>query len=265
MQFKVAKLTKHNIRLNKKIELDFCLQDGEILAVLGENSAGKSTCLKLLAGTLQADSGNIFLDNKNISQNLSAFQQRIAYLPEEMGFNKNLNLEYYLNFFIANAGIEKSKRQWRLEQIVQEFNLEKKLHYKIAELSKGFKQRLALACVLLKQPKILILDEATQGLDFVQKQEFYKIIRTKQIQNISIISTHYLQEALQLANKILILKNFEVVFFGTIEQLLQLAQKFTMTKSTFNLNYDLDDSLLAQVNLIENFLNFGDLENATSI
>lgn len=263
MQFKVDNLTKQFSNLNKQITLNFELKTGEVLAVLGENSAGKSTCLKLLAGFLQADSGNIFLNGKLVNLDLATFQQKIGYLPEDIGFNKNLTLKYYLKFF-AKCKIDKnSKSEWRLEKIIREFGLNSKLQNKISTLSKGYKQRLALAATLINNPKILILDEATQGLDFNQKQEFYKILQQRQAQTITIISTHYLQEALQLATKVLILKDFEPVFFGTKAKLLELAKKFA--DKTFSIDSKLlksQEDLQTQAYLIENFLNFGDLQNA---
>lgn len=258
MEFKVANLKKQNSYLGKQICLNFNLQKGQVLAVLGENSAGKSSCLRLLAGVLTPSCGQIFINNKSFLHNLTRFQQKIGYLPEELGFNKNISLLDQLVFFARVKGIKNPKSDWRFKQLISEFGLELKLKTKIGNLSKGFKQRLALASVLLNDPSILILDEPTQGLDFAQKNQFYQILHRRKPHTLSIISTHYLQEALEIADKILVLKNFEVIFLGSKSDLLEAGKNFAKTKALKKSKI----SLATQAELIEDFLNFGDLKNA---
>lgn len=258
MEFKVANLKKENSYLGKQICLNFKLHKGQLLAVLGENSAGKSTCLRLLAGVLTPSCGHIFINNESFLQNLSKFQQKIGYLPEELGFNKNISLMEQLIFFARVKGIKNPKSDWRFKQLISEFGLEAKLKTKVGSLSKGYKQRLALVSTLLNDPSILILDEPTQGLDFAQKHQFYQILQERKSQSLSIISTHYLQEALQIADKILVLKNFEAIYYDSKSNLIKAGETFAQKKVPSKSKI----SLATQAQMIEEFLNLGDLQNA---
>lgn len=227
MQLKIENLTKTIGNSDKRIKLDFELLAGDTLVILGENSAGKTSFMRLLAGYLDADSGKIILNGKDFKNKIFKFQQKIGYLPEALGFDENLYSEDFLHFMATIKGIKNQKTDWRLEQTITQLGLKSKLKTKIGKLSKGFKQRLALAGVLLNDPKILILDEPTQGLDFDQKQKIYKILLKRCADGgINIISTHYIEEALEIANKILVLHDFKVLFFDDKKSIISEAENF---------------------------------------
>ncbi|OGY85875.1 MAG: hypothetical protein A2233_00065 [Candidatus Kerfeldbacteria bacterium RIFOXYA2_FULL_38_24] len=209
-------------------DISFKVQKGEVLGFLGPNGAGKTTTMRIITGFLTASSGEVTIDDQDIVKNSLATRRKIGYLPENNPLYDNLRIYEYLDFIAKVKKI--TKRQESLRQVVKICNLEEKIAQPIADLSKGFRQRVGLAGAMLGNPDILILDEPTSGLDPNQALEIRKVIseigKTKTI----IFSTHILQEVQQICDRALIINHGKIVAAGTVAELMQSATGKTEVK-----------------------------------
>lgn len=194
--------------------VDLEVREGEIFALLGPNGAGKTTLIRILAEGLAYDSGEIKVFGKELSRET---RRLIGYVPQESIAYDLLtvreNLEFYADLY--NASRE------RIGELIELFSLPEKK--KAKELSGGFKRRLNLAIALLYDPKILILDEPTTGLDVPSRREFWEIIRNFRNEGKTVLlATHYMEEAEELADRVAVMNEGKVIAIGTPEELKHL-------------------------------------------
>ena len=185
--------------------LSFTVEAGQVLGFLGPNGAGKSTTMKMLTGFLAPTSGTALIDGVDVVENSVAARRNIGYLPEGAPSYGEMTVEQFL-YFIARARlIEKSALEASVEQAIEKLNLTAVRHQAIDTLSKGFKRRVGLAQAVIHDPRILILDEPTDGLDPNQKREVRHLIRDMAKDKIIIISTHILEEVAAVCNRVMII------------------------------------------------------------
>ena len=149
--------------------INFSIQNGQIVALLGENGAGKSTLLRILSGFMEPNEGHVKIDDLTISSNRQDFLMQIGYVQEISALYGEMNVFEFLNFVANIRRIEYDKKSARIKDVVDLLELRDVLMQKNETLSKGFKKRVELAAVLLAQPQVLLLDEPTEGLDPNQK------------------------------------------------------------------------------------------------
>ena len=199
--------------------VSFEVKDGEILGFLGPNGAGKTTTMKMITCYMPPSSGNIFIDDLNVHENSLEIRRQIGYLPENTPLYEEMGVMEYLDFISDIRGIEKDKKQNARDRVVHECGLESVIFKDISELSKGFRQRLGLAQAIIHDPRILILDEPTTGLDPNQIIEIRNLIKKLGEKKTVIFSTHILQEVQATCDRVLIINQGKIAAQGTPEEL----------------------------------------------
>jgi ABC-2 type transport system ATP-binding protein len=172
----------------------FSVQDGEVIGLLGPNGAGKTTLMKILTGFLQPDSGSARIAGLDVLDQCAAIQQLIGYLPENAPLYPELTVQSYLRMIADLRNVPRQYQRLRISEAVISTGLADRLTLPIGTLSKGFRQRVGLAQAILHRPRLLILDEPTNGLDPTQIAEVRHLIKKLARQSTVIISTHILSE-----------------------------------------------------------------------
>lgn len=209
MSINVDQLTK---KFGKKTILDnisFEIGKGEIVGLLGINGAGKTTTMRILTGVIPYQVGKVRIDQMEVAKYPLQTKQRIGYLPEQNPLYNNMYIIEYLSF-VANLFQIKNKKQ-TIDTLVQQVGLKEVLHNKLGKLSKGYRQRVGIAQALLNDPSVLILDEPTTGLDPQQIIEIRDLIKLLGKNKTILFSTHILQEAAALCQRILILHRGKII------------------------------------------------------
>ncbi|MBU46360.1 MAG: multidrug ABC transporter ATP-binding protein [Flavobacteriales bacterium] len=199
--------------------VSFSLKQGEIVGFLGPNGAGKSTLMKIICCYLSQDSGNIEVCDLNTKTQDLLVKSKIGYLPEDNPLYLDMYIKEYLSFVGGLYRVINLKK--RIEEIIDQTGLDSEQHKKIGELSKGFKQRVGLAAALIHNPKILILDEPTTGLDPNQLVGIRNLIKEVGKEKTVLLSTHIMQEVDQMCNRVIIIKQGEIVDDNLIDNLKQ--------------------------------------------
>ncbi|OUU58027.1 MAG: multidrug ABC transporter ATP-binding protein [Verrucomicrobia bacterium TMED60] len=210
-------LTKEYGRFVAVDDLTFSIRKGEVVAFLGPNGAGKSTTMKMLTGFLAPSKGSAKVCGMEVAGNRDIVANRIGYLPENGPLYEEMTPLGLLHFFGDARGIDSSTKRTRIEQVVGQCALETVLNKPIGKLSRGFRQRVGMANVLLHEPDVLIMDEPTAGLDPNQVLEVRKTI--KGLGKTILLSTHILQEIPEVADRIILINHGRLIFEGTPEAL----------------------------------------------
>lgn len=195
--------------------ISFTINKGEIVGFLGPNGAGKSTLMKILTTYISADSGSAAVNGHDVDTESKAVQRSIGYLPEHNPLYLDLYIREYLAF---NADVYKVS-QARIEEVIALTGLSSESHKKIGQLSKGYRQRVGLANALLHNPKVLILDEPTTGLDPNQLVEIRNVIKNAGKDKTVFLSTHIMQEVEAICDRVIIINNGKIVTDNKIEHL----------------------------------------------
>ncbi|GAB6185068.1 ABC transporter ATP-binding protein [Thermopirellula anaerolimosa] len=199
--------------------VSFSVHDGEVVAFLGPNGAGKSTTMKLLTGYLAPSAGIARIAGFDMSSHRLEGSRRLGYLPENGPLYLDMPPIALLRFFAEARGIPPAERTDRIREVVELCSLEGVLGKPIGKLSRGYRQRVGMAQVLLHQPDVLIMDEPTAGLDPNQIHEVRETIRRLMDQNKTILlSTHILQEVEAMATRVLFINEGRLVFDGSVEE-----------------------------------------------
>ena len=198
-------------------KLSFEVNVGDVMGFLGPNGAGKTTSMRVITGYLKSDSGNVIINNKDIEIDPIYTKSMIGYLPEGVPLYLDFSPYLYLDYVCQVRNIKNSKAA--IKKVINDLQLEEVKDVPIETLSKGFKRRVGIAQALIHNPKLLILDEPTDGLDPLQKFEVRKLIKKLSKTKAIIISTHILDEVPEVCNKCLIINDGQKVFEGTPSQL----------------------------------------------
>jgi len=194
-------------------DLTFSIRKGEVVAFLGPNGAVKSTTMKMLTGYLAPSSGTAKVCGLEVANNRSLVANRIGYLPENGPLYEEMTPISLLNFFGDARSLDPSVKKERIAKVVEQCALQTVLTKPIGKLSRGFRQRVGMANVLLHEPDVLIMDEPTAGLDPNQVLEVRKTI--KGLGKTILLSTHILQEVPEMADRIILINNGRLIFEGT--------------------------------------------------
>ncbi|HEY0893319.1 MAG TPA: ABC transporter ATP-binding protein [Cellvibrio sp.] len=186
--------------------VDFSIAKGEIVGLLGHNGAGKTTVMKMLSGYLEPSAGQIFFEGKLLADHLKALQQKIGYLPESLPVYPELSVGEYLDYAAELKGLRGLEKQQEVKRVVNATDIAAKLLAPIATLSRGYKQRVGVAQALLGKPRLLILDEPTNGLDPQQTLQMRELIRAIAKDATVILSTHIMQEVDALCDRVLMMR-----------------------------------------------------------
>lgn len=208
---KVKDLTKRFGKLIAVNNVTFSISAGDIVGFLGPNGAGKSTSMRLLTGFLDADSGNIEICGQNIQTNRYLAKSYIGYLPEAAGGFPHLTVREFLTFCGESRGLAGLHLSKAIAKTCSLVDLSNALDKSMKSLSKGWRQRAWLAQAIIHDPPVLILDEPTDGLDPLQKENVRDLIRSVASDKAIILSTHILEEAEEICNRAIIINDGQVV------------------------------------------------------
>lgn len=229
----VKNLVKNYGNVKAVKDISFTVGDGEILGFLGPNGAGKSTTMNILTGYISMTSGEVKIDGIDILSDPIAAKKLIGYLPEQPPLYPEMTVKEYLKFVCELKGAKDSNSQ--IESITHKTGLVKVINRRIGNLSKGYRQRVGFAGALAGDPKVLILDEPTVGLDPNQIIEIRELIRELGKTHTVILSTHILPEVSAICSRVLIMNNGEIAAEDTPE----------------NLTHESDDSIKRMVIMVE--------------
>ncbi|OGK37781.1 hypothetical protein A3F03_03490 [Candidatus Roizmanbacteria bacterium RIFCSPHIGHO2_12_FULL_41_11] len=208
IQFQQVTKKFHNMSAVDSVSLQ--IKPGEIIGFLGPNGAGKTTTMRLLLGYLRPSSGAVSIEKKDPHRQRIAILKMIGYLPENNPLYLEMKVAEYLQFV---ASIKEVKKE-QIQSVVEQVALDEVLETKIEELSRGFKQRVGLAAALIGEPKILILDEPTSGLDPIEQDRIKDLIKKMAKKKTVIFSTHILSEVEDVATRLMIINQGQIVYDG---------------------------------------------------
>lgn len=228
--------------------ISFSIKKGEIVGFLGPNGAGKSTLMKILTTYIAADEGSASVNGFDVNSQAKAVQQSIGYLPEHNPLYLDLYVREYLAF---NADVYKVPKS-RIEEVIQLTGLSAESHKKIAQLSKGFRQRVGLANALLHNPDVLILDEPTTGLDPNQLVEIRNVIKNVGNDKTVFLSTHIMQEVEAICDRVIIINNGKIVADKKLDNLIS-TEKEQVLEVEFD--YKVEEQLIAKIENLTSFKN----------
>ncbi|WP_372876617.1 ABC transporter ATP-binding protein [Pseudomonas sp.] len=211
----ISKLTKRFAQHTVVDDLSFRVERGEVLGFLGPNGAGKSTTMKMLTGFLAPTSGTASVLGFDIQKSRLKAQRQIGYLPEGAPCYGDMTVRSFLEFIAEVRGFKGAEKRQRVAKAVAQVELEHVLEQSIETLSKGFKRRVGLAQAIVHDPRVLILDEPTDGLDPNQKHQVRKLIQSLSYDKIVIISTHILEEVSAVCTRAVVIAHGKLLADGT--------------------------------------------------
>jgi ABC-2 type transport system ATP-binding protein len=203
-------------------DLSFTIEKGAVVGFLGPNGAGKSTTLKMIAGFLTPDAGEVILNGISNQKDTIAFKKLIGYLPEANPLYDEMYVKEYFSFL---ADVHKlASAHLRIQEVIELTGLTPMQHKKIGELSKGYKQRVGIAAAIMHKPALILLDEPTSGLDPNQLSEIRALIQNLSKDAIVLFSTHIMQEVSAICSSVVVIHQSKLVANTQMEDLLKPAQ-----------------------------------------
>lgn len=203
--------------------LNMEVKKGELYALLGINGAGKTTTIKMLSCLTTPTSGEAYLNEKSVVKDVNEVKKIIGVSPQETAIAPNLSVKENLELMCGIYGFSKEKIKIKVAELMEQFELNSIEKKKAGKLSGGWQRRLSIAMALIGEPEILFLDEPTLGLDVIARSELWDTIRTLKGEITIILTTHYMEEAEALSDRIGIMKNGKLLVVGTAEELKEKA------------------------------------------
>jgi len=200
-------------------DISFIVEKGEILGFLGPNAAGKTTTMRIITGYFPPTSGNAYIAGHSVLDEPLDVKKRIGYVPENPSMYNDMRVNEYLRFIGAIKGVHRSRLKESIEKSIELCALESVVKRRIGELSKGFRQRVALGQALVNDPPVLVLDEPTSGLDPKQIHEIRELIKSMAGERTIILSTHILPEVSVTCSKVVIINEGKIVAVDTTENI----------------------------------------------
>ena len=223
LAIQTTQLVKKYQSLTAVNRLDLEIQQGELFSLLGVNGAGKTTTIKMLTCLTKPSGGDALVGGCSITKQPEQVKRLIGVSPQETAVAPNLSVEENLALICGIHGFSKEKTRQKIGELSGQLGLEEVLRRKAGKLSGGWQRRVSIARALISDPRILFLDEPTLGLDVLARHELWKVIRSLKGKVTMILTTHYLEEAEALSDRIGIMKSGRLLAVGTAEALKQKA------------------------------------------
>jgi len=246
----IENLTKRYGQHTVVDDLSFRCAAGEVLGFLGPNGAGKSTTMKMVTGFVPPSAGRVSVCGLDIDQASLEARRCIGYLPEGAPCYPEMTPSSFLEFIADIRGLTPAERKTRLDSVIEALHLGPVLDQSIDTLSKGFKRRVGLAQAILHDPKVLILDEPTDGLDPNQKHEVRELIRSMATNKLIVLSTHILEEVEAVCTRAIIIANGSILADDTPEQLARRSRSHNAVRLCVGANESFDQVQAALVQLV---------------
>ena len=218
-EIKTTELVKRYKDITAVDKLNLDIEQGELFSLLGVNGAGKTTTIKMLTCLTKPTAGDAFVGGKSITKEPKLVKEMIGVSPQETAVAPNLSVKENLELICGIHGFSKEKTKERIEKLAAQFSLNEVLKRKAGKLSGGWQRRVSIAMALISEPQILFLDEPTLGLDVIARHELWDVIRTLKGKITIILTTHYMEEAEALSDRIGIMKSGSLLAVGTVEEL----------------------------------------------
>lgn len=228
---RILNLTKRYRDILAVDRLTLNIEHGELLSLLGINGAGKTTTVKMLSGLTQPTSGDAWLMGNSIRDESAAVKKIIAVSPQETAIAAGLTVLENLQLIAGLHGFNKRKKAAKINELVTLLGLDSVITRKAGKLSGGWQRRLSIAMALISEPQILFLDEPTLGLDVIARSELWDIIRALKGKTTIILTTHYMEEAEALSDRIAIMKNGRLLLCDTSSNIKQKANAATFEEA----------------------------------
>jgi ABC-2 type transport system ATP-binding protein len=203
--------------------LNLTVKEGELFSLLGVNGAGKTTTIKMLSCLTKPTQGDAFLLENSIVKDTAKVKELIGVSPQETAVAPNLSVKENLELMCGVHGFSKEKRKAKVAELTEQFELSKVLGKRASKLSGGWQRRLSIAMALIGEPKVLFLDEPTLGLDVLARSDLWDVIRSLKGKITIILTTHYMEEAEALSDRIGIMKDGKLLALGTADELKEKA------------------------------------------
>ena len=218
-EIKTVELVKRYKNLTAVNKLNLEIQQGELFSLLGVNGAGKTTTIKMLTCITKPTDGDAFIGGYSITKQPEQVKRLISVSPQETAVAPNLSVKENLELMCGIHGATKEKSKAKINELTEQFALDSVLNRRAGKLSGGWQRRVSIAMALISEPKILFLDEPTLGLDVIARHELWDMIRSLKGKVTVILTTHYMEEAESLSDRIGIMKDANLLAVGTAEEL----------------------------------------------
>ena len=218
-EIKTTQLVKQYKNLTAVDKLSLEIRQGELFSLLGVNGAGKTTVIKMLSCLTKPTSGDAIVDGYSITKEPEQVKRLIGVSPQETAVAPNLSVKENLELICGIHGFSKEKTKAKIQELSEQFSLDSVLQRKAGKLSGGWQRRVSIAMALISEPRILFLDEPTLGLDVLARHDLWEVIRSLKGKITIILTTHYMEEAEALSDRIGIMKNGRLLAVGTVEEL----------------------------------------------
>ena len=232
---KIDSLTKRYKKIVAVDNLSLTINEGELFSLLGVNGAGKTTTIKMLSCLTAPTEGDAYLLGKSISRDSAAVKSFIAVSPQETAVAPGLSVKENLELICGVHGFNKEKRAAKINELCALLGLDEVIGRKAGKLSGGWQRRLSIAMALISEPKILFLDEPTLGLDVIARSDLWDIIRSLKGKVTIILTTHYMEEAEALSDRIAIMKDGKLLICDTAESIKKTAGTDTFEEAFVNI------------------------------
>ncbi len=236
----VKNITKKYGNVTAVNNINFKIEEGEIIGLLGPNGAGKSTTMNMITGYIEPTEGEILVNGYDISKKPKKAKAQIGYMPEGVPLYSDLTVKEFVTYMAELKKVNRKERKEKVEKIIEQTGLKDVENKLTRNLSRGYKQRVSMAGALVGEPKILILDEPTVGLDPKQITEIRELIKELGKTHTIILSSHILSEVSQICNKVIIINKGKIVAIDTPEN---LEKKVTENNSIYVTVEDTDNKM----------------------
>jgi len=216
---KTTELVKRYKNITAVDKLNLEIREGELFSLLGVNGAGKTTTIKMLSCLTMPTDGDAVVGGYSITKESEQVKRLIGVSPQETAVAPNLSVKENLELICGIHGFSKEKTQAKITELSERFGLDTVLQRKAGKLSGGWQRRVSIAMALISEPKILFLDEPTLGLDVIARHELWETIRSLKGKITIILTTHYMEEAEALSDRIGVMKNGKLLVVGTVDEL----------------------------------------------
>jgi sodium transport system ATP-binding protein len=230
----IDKKTKTKFYADK--DISFEVKDGEIFGLLGPNGAGKTTLLRIIAGIMKPTSGEVFIDDKDLSKYPIEIKKKISFLSGNTKLYKDISCVELLKMYAAYYDMDKNIVDKRIDEVVKRFNMTSFKDQRIGSLSTGQTQRVGVSRCVMHDPHYYILDEATSGLDIISSKVILDFIKEEREKGKCIIySTHYMEEAENICDRVVLINKGEIIALGTPEEIKKETKTTNLRDAFFKL------------------------------